>query len=459
MCLSVLKFLGFIFIFLVVLSNTNCSKGDHGEASYYELYPDDGTLIPGSKVICADSTDCPKSVGMLLGRPNSYEYMACTTFVVSDSESIMATNDHCLPKELVAGSPCDDKLEVTFADGQKNRCQNIIWRSRDGESENHMSLDIAYFSVAGNLNRPALPIDRQGLENNQEVKVYKVDPPSGNMTGTLRADKCRISYGTGVYIYLNSKDSPAFVLLKEKNQFGNTNLCTIVGGNSGSPILDQYGNVKGVVHISTQADQSLIGKIRHDSKPSFLQDWALAVNSSCMPDTNNVLAERPKSCSLLNNSALDEKEEAAAATRSDEELTQKANDLLTHEMQKDYPMFKWKLVGSNIDQGLLHPKVIYPAPTCSLKTTGSDERFRKDLVVEETFFPTFNISMTMDEDMHLEGVMAPDPNHVLHVKIQLEPYRIQEGKASHFKLTYYGGFSGKEMSETPLLDETIQPCN
>jgi V8-like Glu-specific endopeptidase len=419
------------------------------------------SLFPNVRLACAQSS-CPNSVGMLLGKLPDRSNYGCTSFVVG--ENVMATNDHCIPDDLQAGDSCSSRIEVTFTDSQKTKCQKIIWRSNDHKS-GKMSLDMAYFSVSGNSGRTPLPINKDGLDNNQEVTVYKVDPPTNGRNGTLVADKCRVAQGTFIYPYLKTKDSAAFVLLKDKGSWdGLSGSCNIIGGNSGSPILDSSGAVRGVLHEGTSGSSSedtlsslLFGK---RNLPGF-QNFAIAVNTSCIPDYNNLSGATPNSCNVLHDPSIDAKERTTNDETEKNKLMATAYEKANSDMQKVYPMFKWALGAKSITRGLVPQDLEFPVPVCTLKTSNVDSRFHgwwgyKNNFSEETYLPTYNMGIQFDDDMRIVPTITQTSDVGLHAKISFEPQNIQDGKPSKLVLNYYGGMFIQ--TEQPLLSGSILPC-
>ncbi len=440
----------FRFSLLVLLLTpifiTNCARNS-GSGDKPSLFQSD---FQRSKLICGLS-ECPRSVGrLLMYDAKKDDIFTCTTFVVSGN--VMATNDHCIPSGLVAGSDCSQVMGVTFADGQKNWCQNILWRSGDGEATNKMSVDVAYFTIAQPVNRLGLQFNRSGSEDGQVVKIYKVDPPSGeDLIQTLWVDKCRVSLKTRFFPFLDTKDSPAFVLLKQKNQNSSDSdqaLCNLIPGNSGSPAVDENGDLRAIVHVRVTINS--------------LTNFAVAVNTACMPDAFNLSSfVSPQHCSLLNNENLDSKVEAEVLEKEIQRAANEDSDKISLELQKNYPMFKWTLTAREIEQGFSKNRLTVPVPQCALKTSHLDKKYEgliwgyKNASTEEISLPTYTYGVGWDEDLRLTIPLTQNNSFTLHGKMSFEPQKLHDGKPSGVILTYFGG---SPVREIPFFADFVNPC-
>jgi len=313
-----------LFLALGVFALAGCGQNNGGGTSgpTYSNYGDDpgegsgqsiSSLFQGASVSCG-SADCSPSVAMLLYKTDSDDIFACTAFVVSDG--VMATNDHCV-RSLQIGDDCSQAIEVNFPSvgnfsSEKHLCGKLLWRSADSSNEdNKINLDVAYFSLTDRTSRPAFSINKDGLQDGQVITIYKIDPPTGfgDLSGTLVTDKCRVTQGTFMFPYLDKPDSADFVLVGDE-KLGDQS-CEIISGNSGSPMVDENGALKGIIHEGTYSSthslfSSLAFSVDSDSMENF-KDFAVATGSACMPNPKNPATPIPSSCDIAKDPALQKK--------------------------------------------------------------------------------------------------------------------------------------------------------
>lgn len=202
-------------------------------------------------VTCKDEDACNPSVGMLLSakptkNPREFETYRCTVSLIG--EDIVLTNSHCLgplfkdPKP--AAGDCS-MMEVHFPSSSRyayatSQCTEVLYDSGVSQDKTkERGPDVAILRIRDKGLRPAFGISSKGFGNNEEFSVFRVTPtmnPQGLPTGTLEAEKCKAVKNSFILPGYTETHSQVVALAD----------CPFVKGNSGSPIVDEFGRVRGV---------------------------------------------------------------------------------------------------------------------------------------------------------------------------------------------------------------------
>jgi hypothetical protein len=202
-------------------------------------------LAKQGALTCADARNCPSSVALLTAA-KADAVSLCTAFLIAPD--LMATNSHCIPDDLKkAGSDCSSRIWVKFADqpgapGEQAGCKSISHASKVD-----LSLpDYAFFKLDRALSRPVLPFSHEGFADGAQYSVDKVNPLSKTAPlGSLERVRCKTPHGTLLVPGSDSELSPLMTLAD----------CEIVHGNSGSPIFDETGKIRGIVQATEIQDK------------------------------------------------------------------------------------------------------------------------------------------------------------------------------------------------------------
>lgn len=202
------------------------------------------TCTPGS---CPDGIAVVASVGQTNHEDESQRYFqmeTCTgTFVKlkesSSDELYVVTAGHCIPKRLhEAGSKCSDDVVIKVIKGANITCESVDFVKAPGTERFSTYYDVALLKVKADSSVSTYEFSQKPLKEAHkpyQVKMLAVDPTQEE--GTLRLRETECWYLQNSYIVPNS--------IKTTDPFFVTRGCSLMGGNSGAPLLDG-GAVVGV---------------------------------------------------------------------------------------------------------------------------------------------------------------------------------------------------------------------
>jgi hypothetical protein len=194
---------------------------------------------------CADRASCPSAVGMLVNDDDeAAEPERCTATLIARDRALTAI--HCLSSsDRRAGAACPHTWlsfpETADAPAEWAACERILIVrgvvNADGLHQEH-----AVLQLARAVDRSSLAIDPRPIEPNSIVEVVSITPhPIYGTTHELSTRLCRAM-----------DPRPAVAALgAEAAQVGWLANCRIAPGNSGSPVLDREGRIRGMVHGGT----------------------------------------------------------------------------------------------------------------------------------------------------------------------------------------------------------------
>jgi hypothetical protein len=276
-----LRWLSFCFCFALWSAQVGCTRAPVARPEADRAFEDSrqprvvtgselrsAELIQAAQVSC-QSQDCPEAVAMLAAFEGN-EAWSCSAFLVSPDT--VATNSHCVPADLkAAGSSCSGRIRIHFPGGESLGCAQVLEASPLQAGQERP--DFAFLKLSHPASGAPLELDGSGIADQDELEVFKLDPSHtpDQLRATLTRAHCRASMAP---IFL-----PAYS--DARNPVVAVSGCEIVPGNSGSPLLDAEGRVRGLIHATILKDhlEPLLTGTPHDA----LEPMAVATNFSCVP--------------------------------------------------------------------------------------------------------------------------------------------------------------------------------
>lgn len=198
-----------------------------------------GVTPPLYRVSCAASEECHESVALLVGLSAPREPTRCTAALIGPATAVTA--GHCVAWELSAGGACHD-VWLGFAKTATHEaewlgCSKISAVSAPGGTL--LAPDYAVLQLRTPTRRRALSLGRGALNTGEVVRMVSVtaDRFYDDMHH-VRTRRCIVDDGKQGSPW-SPMGSPTVRVLSS---------CPIHEGDSGAPLLDMEGRMRGLVH-------------------------------------------------------------------------------------------------------------------------------------------------------------------------------------------------------------------
>lgn len=303
-------------------SPTSSSHNDYGQ--YYDYpYPSTSSNSAHSydkaSIYCSNEQNCNASIGALLYMASTDKTGICTAFLID--ADIVATSSHCVPTDIFQKMGTS-QIKVIFPrtstfPGEHIYVTEIKFNSEVSKENKLNSYDYAFLKLAHSTTRPSIRISKEGLPDKTTWTITSAQIDSNSSNGLLIKQESKFCETTYASVVDPLYNDPSYPFAYFKN-------CDVVGGNSGSPVLDENGHARAILSN---------GKSR-EAGP-FIKNFGIAHNFNCIVFSEN---ERlPKICSLENH----EDEIRKLRTRDAFVSLKKTLEGKIKELEARYPYFQW----------------------------------------------------------------------------------------------------------------------
>ena len=237
-----------LFIISLLFFSVSCGKGGRSSGKkYIKITPEQIAYVMDNQVMSCGSIDgkaCPEGVSrlMILNRSDADASYVCSGFMVD--KTTLVTNHHCVQNL----TECNNTYIAVY-DGygyHQTKCKRIIKTLEDYSSANDPRRAIDYtvmeieddffgntFSLASARasvgdSVTAWVVDHTGLDNIENPNFFE---------SRITEFNCKVQ---------DQNDSASLVLEN----------CPVIHGNSGSPAVNTFGDIVGVIWGATDADVS-----------------------------------------------------------------------------------------------------------------------------------------------------------------------------------------------------------
>jgi len=229
-------------------------------------------LMALSRANCADMSDCPESVGMLVvATPHALGM--CTAFLVAPDQ--VMTNSRCIREYVAEQKSCSGLIEIIFPETRYSHtervgCAQVLYSSELDRLENAVSPEYALIHLTRKASRRALDISAQGISN-EPLRVARVNPvATGSYSqGELEMVTCEPVYKPWVLPQADNAFSPVSIFAG----------CEMVGAHAGSPMIDNAGRVRAIIQARTP--QTPDGAPSDTAQDKF-ENLSVAANLACL---------------------------------------------------------------------------------------------------------------------------------------------------------------------------------
>lgn len=433
-------FLFMAFLSLPLLALGGCGGGSQQTTTYWHPerqiptrgLPESQAAALRTYVYCG-AENCNPSVGMLISTTTA-RVGTCTASLIGDGE-IAVTNSHCIPDDLKQsdGADCGDRLYLFFpkvgnAPAVRADCAKVLHAS-DISGKEKVSADYAFIRLKAPVSRPVIKFSDGGFESSKAYHLAKVDPTESNgaFMGRLENTDCVATYPTVLTPSANHPQSPLTSFTS----------CKIEHGNSGSPILDDLGQIRGVIQAKFEPDTLLL--IGLQLKGAFLDgvpaDVGIGTNLACVDFPAALPAHSiPAACTNVPTSEEEEKSQRAISTAILDRMTREA----LAQIRGTIPalledVFEWTLASQKGGDMVIVPKCFKPA-------AGWIHHYKnifgstKSSATVKVSIPFWKARFGYDQNLRFDGRLEPYATGAYASVIKFDPKEFSEKGSTEVRL-------------------------
>jgi hypothetical protein len=264
------------------------------------------------ELFCGSDRTCPSYLTKIAVVSGS-KLKFCTGFLTD--ENVVATASSCLPERLRSRDlPCDKDVFFFFAQANEKPkrvgCKKVLEVSQiEGKEPFLWRSDIAYLQLNTNEHRRFVSYSRAGMADLDHFYTWTVDQLDSHQGIIRKSEDCQSVHNSYFNPLANNEFSPVMTM----------GGCDYIAGNSGAPIFDYRGKVRGVV--SSPVDPKEINEVLAThmlDKP--LKKLMHVSNFACAPTIPDEEVANENECSKI--------------------LDYNAYDVARHEMINESNLFK-----------------------------------------------------------------------------------------------------------------------
>lgn len=262
-----------------------CQKSNTPDTTESSLAKTPGlSMARHFQVSCDENNICNGDVGALFIATPQVGVL-CTTFIIGEEHghSVLATNKHCVEEvqhaamQVAAVFPTNGKPPIVMSALQVLQTSPFNVHGAFGNPA--LVPDYAIIELNGKLPARPLPVSQDGLPFQKPIVIQTAEKQTGNAVKIAKVS-CQTTNGpTYINAFYQTPQSPLVNLYK----------CSIRGGNSGSPIFNQNGEVAGIVQIGPKNVQGIDDLFQWtyalygvDARDVKLENIGVGTNLSCI---------------------------------------------------------------------------------------------------------------------------------------------------------------------------------